>query len=130
MSDRVGPLTSVLLFTTEARFPAMRAFYLDKLGLEASADRGMRTAFDWKSGDLRVRLILSLHDALTEAPASDPYRMILNFQVDDCQATAARMEAAGVEFSQPATQLSWGGWVATFEDPDGNIVQLLQPAAE
>ncbi len=129
MSDRVGALTSVLLFTSEERFPAMRAFYIDALGLEPSADRGMRTAFDWKVEPLRVRLIISTHDGV-EGMASDPYRMMVNFQVDDCVATAARMEAAGVVFSQPPTQLSWGGWVATFTDPDGNIVQLLQPATE
>lgn len=129
MTDRIGPLTSVSLYTTAAGFPAMRAFYLDTLGLQASADRGMRTAFDWKSGDLRVRLILFVHDGLEAGPTREPFRMMLNFQVEDIQAVAARLRAAGVPFVREPSQESVGHWVATITDPDGNLVQLLQPAS-
>ena len=36
------------------------------------------------------------------------------------------MQANGVEFIRPPEQEHWGGWVATFKDPDGNILQMLQ----
>ena len=128
MSDQVGALTSVLLFTTPERFPAMRAFYLDAVGLVAAADRGTRVAFNWGPGDHLVRLILSTHDGV-EGMTGDPYRIMLNFQVDDIHAVAKRMQGAGVDLIRPPSQESWGGWIATFEDPDGNLVQLLQPTA-
>lgn len=32
----------------------------------------------------------------------------------------------GVEFVRPPELEHWGGWVATFRDPDGNFLQLLQ----
>ena len=126
MSDTVGPLTSVLLFTTPERFAKMRAFYLETVGLVPSADRGMRVAFDWKSGDLRTRLILSTHDGV-DGTTGDPYRIMINFQVDDIRAVAKRLTGAGVDFIRPPSQEAWGGWIATFDDPDGNLIQLLQP---
>jgi len=126
MTDQVGPLTSVLLFTTPERFAKMREFYIDTVGLVASSDRGMRTAFDWKSGDLRTRLILSIHDGV-DGMTGDPYRIMMNFQVDDIRAVAKRLTAAGVDFIRPPSQEAWGGWIATFDDPDGNLIQLLQP---
>ncbi len=126
MSDTVGPLTSVLLFTTPERFTRMRDFYVDTLGLVPSSDARTRAAFDWKSGDLRTRLILSTHDGV-DGMTGDPYRIMMNFQVDDIRAVAKRLTSAGVDFVRQPSQEAWGGWIATFEDPDGNLIQLLQP---
>ena len=40
------------------------------------------------------------------------------------------LRAAGVEFDQPPEQQPWGGILALFKDPDGNIFYLDQlPAA-
>ena len=98
------------------------------VGLVAAADRGTRVAFNLGSGDHLVRLILSTHDGI-EGVTGDPYRIMLNFQVDNIHAVAKRMQSAGVDFVRVPSQESWGGWIATFEDPDGNLVQLLQPTA-
>ena len=131
MSDRVGPLTSVLLFTTAERFAAMRAFYAETLGLEAGGNNrgGLRVAFSWGAQPNLLRLIISVHDGVDGA-SHDPNRTMLNFQVDDIHATATRLGAAGVEFTRPPSEEAWGGWIATFHDPDGNLVQLLQPQTE
>lgn len=130
MTDRVGPLTSVLLFTTAERFAAMRAFYAETLGLEAGGNTrgGNRVAFSWGAPPNLLRLIISVHDGV-DGPTHDPHRTMLNFQVDDILATSARLGAAGVEFTRPPSEEPWGGGIATFHDPDGNIVQLLQPQA-
>ena len=50
----------------------------------------------------------------------------LAYGVDDIYAEAKRLSEAGVEFIRQPEQESWGGWVATFKDPDGNVLQLLQ----
>ena len=42
------------------------------------------------------------------------------------QAAVARLKAAGVAFSREPEQESWGGWIATFNDPDGNVLSLAQ----
>ena len=49
-----------------------------------------------------------------------------HFGVEDIHAEAMRLTCFGVEFIRQPAQEAWGGWVATFKDPDGNILQLLQ----
>lgn len=58
------------------------------------------------------------------AGAKEPQRVLLTFSVTDVPAEQARLEAAGVTFVRPATKEPWGGYVATFTDPDGNYCQL------
>lgn len=50
----------------------------------------------------------------------------LSLQVADIQAAHARLGAAGVYFSGAPERQAWGGWLATFEDPAGNSLQLVQ----
>ena len=57
--------------------------------------------------------------------ASDPFRHIVGFESDDIQADFQRLKGRGVEFiEEPNNQ--GGAWVATFKDPEGNLLQLLQ----
>ena len=72
-----------------------------------------------------VRFNIGLHDRLSGI-SKDPYRFMPHLGVDDIHAVAARLVDAGVEFIRQPEQESWGGWVATFRDPDGNTLQLLQ----
>ena len=51
---------------------------------------------------------------------------MINLGVDDIHAEHNRLSDAGVVFIRPPERESWGGWVATFQDPDGNLLQLLQ----
>jgi catechol 2,3-dioxygenase-like lactoylglutathione lyase family enzyme len=51
------------------------------------------------------------------------------WETDDIDATYADLRAKGVEFPQPPTQQFWGGFEATFKDPDGNLFKLLQMRA-
>ena len=51
---------------------------------------------------------------------------MLNLTVADIRAVHERLTRAGVAFSREPAREDWGGWVATFADPDGNILQLMQ----
>jgi predicted enzyme related to lactoylglutathione lyase len=51
---------------------------------------------------------------------------MINLGVEDIHRTYTALRAKGVTFLKAPTQEEWGGWVATFFDPDGNILQLLQ----
>jgi catechol 2,3-dioxygenase-like lactoylglutathione lyase family enzyme len=51
------------------------------------------------------------------------------WETDDINATYEDLRAKGVEFPQPPTQQFWGGFEATFKDPDGNLFKLLQLSA-
>lgn len=51
------------------------------------------------------------------------------WETDDMEATYEELRAKGVEFPEPPTQQFWGGFQATFKDPDGNTYKLIQPKA-
>lgn len=121
MSDTILGLSGVLVWTEAERYPAMRAFYVETLGLAPRSDREHFVNFDWGA----QRLTVSVHEGVS-GTTSDPLRVMINLDVDDIQAVAVRLGANGVEFTRPPEQEPWGGWVATFNDPDGNTLQLLQ----
>jgi predicted enzyme related to lactoylglutathione lyase len=124
MAEITG-LAGVLIWTDAARHPAMAAFYRDVLGLPTRTERLGFISFEWPGSD--VRLTIAVHDDVS-GPAADPLRVMLNLGVDDIAATHRRLRDAGVAFTRAPEQERWGGWIATFVDPDGNVVQLLQPA--
>jgi predicted enzyme related to lactoylglutathione lyase len=62
----------------------------------------------------------------TKAEAKEPYRVLINFMVDDLKAEQARLEAQGVQFIRKEGREYWGGLISTFLDPDGNYAQLME----
>ncbi len=48
-----------------------------------------------------------------------------SIEVDDVQTAYAELSAGGVEFVEPPEQQPWGGVLAHFRDPDGNVLTLL-----
>ena len=114
-------LAGVIIYTTAERFPEMRSFYVDVLGLDPRSDRNGFINFEL--GD--QRLTVTVHSELA-GPATDPLHVMVNLGCDDVRAEYAGAITRGARALRPPEQESWGGMVATLEDPDGNIVQLLQ----
>ena len=102
---------------------AMTAFYHDTLGLPLHSERPHFVAFEW--GDMRFSI-----GAHTEVSGKtrEPHRIMVNLATSDIRALHARLSAAGVRFIRPPEREHWGGMVATFADPDGNLLQLLEQA--
>lgn len=96
-------------------------FYRDTLGLRLHRHHGDFVNFVF--GDVRVNL--GLHDRV-KGQAGDPYRIMISLGVSDIHSEYGRLREHGVEFIRVPEQEGWGGWVATFRDPDGNILQFLQ----
>ena len=96
-------------------------FYRDTLGLKLHRNHGDFVNFVF--GD--VRLNLGLHDRV-KGRSRDPYRVMVHLGVVDIQEAHRRLSGEGVEFIRVPEREEWGGWVATFLDPDGNVLQLLQ----
>ncbi|MCP3017129.1 VOC family protein [Nocardiopsis dassonvillei] len=61
--------------------------------------------------------------------AGDPTRMILNVDVDDARAVAARVDARGTGWLAPLEDRD-GSLFGTAVDPDGNHVQIIQLSDE
>jgi predicted enzyme related to lactoylglutathione lyase len=57
---------------------------------------------------------------------SDPARHMVGLGTDDVDTEYARLTAAGVEFIEKPTDYGQLR-IATLKDPEGNLVQLLQP---
>jgi catechol 2,3-dioxygenase-like lactoylglutathione lyase family enzyme len=103
-------------------------FYRDVLGLKVAFESPGFVGFGERAEGGGYRgpyLGLGTHSEVKGKPA-DPYRHMVGLESDDVDADFERLIAAGVEFiEQPAD--SGGLRIATFKDPEGNIVQLLQP---
>ena len=52
----------------------------------------------------------------------------LSFAVDDVEAKHKELLALGVRFTGAPERQSWGGVLATFQDPEGNEMQIAQSA--
>lgn len=99
-------------------------FYQEVLGLTPSF--GGDDGAEFQVGPVRVGL---WQHSEIHGPARDPDRIIMNFLVDDCAAVYESLRSKGVEFIKSPTDEQWGSRVArlaTFRDPDGNLLQLLE----
>ena len=115
----IDGVAGVILWTENVE--RLAAFYRDVLELTPHSVRDTLVAF--RFGD--VRLSVGLHSGV-KGRAKDPNRVMVNLGVRDIHGTYARLQRKGVVFSRPPEREHWGGWVATFQDPDGNILQLLE----
>jgi|Marorgknorr_s2lv_3_1036020.scaffolds.fasta_scaffold00623_12 predicted enzyme related to lactoylglutathione lyase len=103
-------------------FDRSLGFFRDQLGLKvltedsdfgyASFDTGPAQIAFAKAGDDQVELI-GRHTGI-------------GLIAEDIHITYEQMRAAGVEFEMPPTRQPWGGMLALFKDPDGNIFYLDQ----
>ena len=114
----------LLIWTEATRFAAMARFYRDQLGLTPRTSKPDFINFDWGG----VRLSVGVHDRVQGA-SGDPLRIMVNLAVEDIYQAHARLAGAGVVFTRPPEAEEWGGRVATFLDPDGNLLQLLELSA-
>ena len=117
----VSGLAGVLVWTHADRFKAMRDFYVETLGLRPRSQRTHFVNFEWG----QTRLTIAVH-ANISGRTREPLRLMLNLAVPDIAAAHDRLVAAGIAFSRAPEREPWGGMIATFADPDGNTLQLIQ----
>lgn len=115
----IESVVGVIIWTDDV--DTMLAFYRDTLGLKPHSVQTDFISFKW--GD--VRLGIGKHRDV-EGRTTEPLRVMVNLGVADIHQVYTQLRAEGVEFIRPPEKERWGGWVATFSDPDGNTLQLLQ----
>ena len=99
-------------------------FYRDRLGLDlqfASPEHGFAS---FSAGPTRLALAKTgpEHIALIGRHTG------VGFEVPDLSTEHDRLVAAGVAFVMPPTKQSWGGSMAMFTDPEGNVYYLNESA--
>ncbi len=70
-------------------------------------------------------LSIGTHDKV-KGKATNPERIILNFETKEVKEEFARIEKLGATVIAEPYQIS-GAWIATLADPDGNYFQLMTP---
>ena len=107
-----------------------RSFYAGVLELPLTVDDESAGCCVFKAGAVD----LVMESVPSDAPAEDRALIGrftgLSFDVPDVQAVYAKFLGKGVAFSGAPERQPWGGTLATFQDPAGNGLQLVQrPAA-
>jgi predicted enzyme related to lactoylglutathione lyase len=105
------------VFVTD--YPAAVEFYGGTLGLEHSADYGKIPGGEFETGNLTLQVL----DAAAIGREFDPSTHPIAFHVADVEAARGELESKGVSFL--ADTLDSGVChMATFADPDGNVLLL------
>ena len=96
---------------------AAKAVYTALLGIEPQADSAYYVGYD--TAGQHIGLV----------PGGGPQGMtapVAYWHVSDIEAKLAEVTAAGAKVNEPAHNVGGGRLVATFTDPDGNVLGLLQ----
>ena len=95
-------------------------FYRDVLGLPCTeSDESFGYAsFDAGPTRLGVAVVGEEQAELLERHTG------IGFMVEDLEAEHRRLAEAGVVFPMPPERQPWGGFMALFADPDGNVFYL------
>jgi len=91
--------------------------YTALLGFSPQTDESYYVGFE--AGDQHIGLV----------PGGGPQGMtspVVYWQVSDIEAKLAEVTAAGAIVKEPAHDVGGGRLVATFTDPDGNVLGVLQ----
>ena len=109
---------SVLIWSEDAK--RLVPFYRDVLGLKPQMENEGFAVFLLNGAGL----VIGTHSEV-QGRSRDPNRMMVNLRVDDCQAEYERLRGQGVEFVRAPTKDAIH-IIATFHDPDGNTLQLME----
>jgi catechol 2,3-dioxygenase-like lactoylglutathione lyase family enzyme len=103
------------------------AFYRDRLGLEVAMRQGDEWA-ELEAGPIRI----GLHGTRSGRPprggmdGSPPHGGTAVFAVDDVELARASLQARGVAFDEHLGEVPGYARYASFEDLDGNSLQLIE----
>jgi catechol 2,3-dioxygenase-like lactoylglutathione lyase family enzyme len=118
-----------------ADFERSVAFYRDRLGFEVEATYDDPPYATLVRAGARLSLAEQGHPAQDRPGVSmvapgDRSRLaaILVLEVTDCLAAHRELSAAGVAFLADPHSPPWGGHRCFAVDPDGNLVELEEPA--
>jgi catechol 2,3-dioxygenase-like lactoylglutathione lyase family enzyme len=126
---RVGTILGV------ADFARSLAFYRDRLGFAVEATYEDPPYATLVRAGARLSLAEAGHPAedrpgvsIVAPPDCSRLAAILVLEVSDCLAAHQELTAAGVTFLAEPYSPPWGGHRCFALDPDGNLIEIEQPA--
>lgn len=126
----VKGLGSITLFSENAK--ELADFYKDKVGLkltlEAEVGEKGDNLFGFEFGEGKTGLYIMDHSKV-KGKQKEPERIILNLEVSNIEEDVKRLDEKGVKKIADTYHMQGYGYIATFEDSDGNYFQLVQVKA-
>lgn len=121
----VKGLDGVLLASENAK--ALAEFYEGKVGIKIKEEYEMgkdSSAFEMDSGDGSSFMILDHSEV--KGKSKEPQRLMVNFEVNNIDQAISEVSGKGVKVVAEKYHVEGYGYIATFEDLDGNYFQLVQ----
>lgn len=118
----VKKLEGVLLSSEDP--DKLAKFYKEVVGLKQGMEFEMeegKTAYSFDD----AQLFINPHSEV-KGKNPNPQRYMLNFEVDNIEKEAEKVEKGGAKKIQDIYHIEGYGLISTFEDPDGNYFQLVQ----
>jgi len=118
-------LESVLLSSENPK--KLAEFYQDKVGVKIKEEYEMgegESLFEMEIPEGSGFTIISHSEV--KGKAKEPQRFILNFEVADIDKAISEIESKDVKTIAEKYHVEGYGYIATFEDIDGNYFQLVQ----
>ncbi len=119
-------LEAVMIGSEDAK--KLGAFYKGIVGLKSTMEMEVGENNEYAIGfDLGKGPSLYITDhSKVKGKSSLPDRMMFNLEVDDIEKEVARLKKHKVKVVQDIYHIEDYGFVATFQDPDGNYFQLVK----
>ena len=118
-------IDGVNLYTENAQ--KLADFYIDKVGMKMTmeGDMGDNEKFFVFEYGKEANFFIMTHSKV-KGKNTNPERYLINFEVEDIDKEIGKLKRAGVKVIKEMYHLESYGYIATFEDIDGNYFQLVQ----
>ena len=111
-------------------YPRAIAFYRDVLGLRLLVEDSQFEFAQFDAGTVRFAVVGGPQSKKLRDERGGDFHAGIAFCVPDIDAAYRTLAARGVRFTMTPSKQPWGGYMALFADPDGNIFYLdTMPAA-
>lgn len=101
---------------------ALAEFYEKILGKKADMTDG-----DWHGWSVGATFFSVGPHSEVKGKASEPQRIMFNFETSEIQQEFERMKKAGATVIAEPYEMGGGMMIATLSDPEGNYFQLMTP---
>jgi predicted enzyme related to lactoylglutathione lyase len=104
-------------------FERLVDWYTNVLGLQSAQldSEGKWASLRFPEGDATI----AVHGGLATGDQAGPRTIVPAIEVSDIQATVDELKGRGLEFTREVHE-GVGVWLASFDDPEGNSLQLYE----
>jgi catechol 2,3-dioxygenase-like lactoylglutathione lyase family enzyme len=127
VSSWPGSIFAITLFVEDVL--AAKRFYQEVFGLPVTFEDDDSAVFTFGGTLVNLLKTSAAHELIEPAVVASPAagsRVLLTIQVDDVDATCAKLAKRGVELLNGPLDRPWGIRTAAFRDPGGHIWEIAK----